>query len=143
MPIDPNAPVPQVGPHNASFYDGTTPEKTFDYGTPEGRVVLAKDGRKSDTLGAALGMVSRQIGVYYAGRAVLADIKAQGLESRANIAPMPLQGTLGSVALPTLAPAIGASVMLLDFMDAPQATLGGVTILDALLGVSGPPANRA
>jgi hypothetical protein len=58
---------------------------------------------------------------------ILRTVEVLGIESVANLPPFPLPGSLGSLRLADLSPALAAARGLSEYLSTPQAALGGIS----------------
>lgn len=110
MPIDPNVPTVQAGPYTARNYDGSTPEKTFNWDTPEGRKLQRVHGRTFDALSRVRKSAAMESDSTVTMEGATKEILARGLESLDALPPWPLPGEHASLSLADLAVSLAVAM---------------------------------
>jgi hypothetical protein len=113
-------PVPQAGPYTARTYDGTTPEKSFNWKTPEGAALQDTAADFSTLLTIIRNTLAAEDDSASKGQHLLAVLLAKGYDSLDNLPPFPLQGAHASIKSSTLAVTMGAWVAMEIWLNSPQ-----------------------
>ena len=100
----------QSGPYTARTYDGSTPAKTFDWDTPEGRKLQQAHGRTFDALSRVRKSAALESDSTVTMEGATKEILARGLESLDALPPWPLPGELASLSLPDLAKSLAVAM---------------------------------
>ena len=140
MPTDPPAYVPQPGPYTARTYDGTTPEKSFKWNTPEGQAAAPFAAAFSTLLTLIRNTLAMEDQSASQGMHLLQVLVAKGYDSLDSIPPLPLPGEHADVKGQILAKGMAFWIWMETALNSPQTvtvqtSAGPVQVTDVPLTV--------
>lgn len=109
----------QAPPYTARNYDGSTPAKTFDWDTPEGRKLQQAHGRTFDALTRVRKSAALESDSTVTMDGATREVLARGLESLDALPPWPLPGELASLPLSDLALSLAVAMAHEAWCNAP------------------------